>query len=105
VYLEIRGDRVQVHDADDCGSLDIRVAAAARSQLDRTLRDAELGRWAGGPDAELNVVGLRDAAGAAGVGADWGERWDSMLAYARAKGWLSADGSHLAAHLVDLRDG
>jgi hypothetical protein len=69
------------------------------------LRGAELGLWAGGPEAELDVAGLRAAAGATRVGADWPERWDSMIEYARSKGWLSADGSHLAAHLVDVNDG
>jgi hypothetical protein len=105
VYVEIRDDRALVRDGDNCGSLDVRVRADDRSRVGLALRKAELGRWSGGAEAELAVAGLRAAAAAAGVAPDWPGRWDSMIDYARANGWLTADGAYLRAHLIDLGDG
>jgi hypothetical protein len=102
MFVEIRGDHAEVCDPDNCRALDVRVGAGDRPHLDRTLRAAGLGGWAGGAEAELTVSGLHAAASAAGVGGDWQERWDAMLGYAATKGWLTAGGSGVLAHLVDL---
>ncbi len=34
------------------------------------------------------------------VGDDWAERFDGVVAYARTKGWLDEDGTHIKAHLA-----
>jgi hypothetical protein len=101
VYVEVRGAYAQVGDADNCQALDVRVVGGDRGQVDAALRAAGLGRWDGAAEAELSVSGLHDAAAVAGVGADWPERWAAMMRYAESKGWLTADGTHLRAHLVN----
>jgi hypothetical protein len=102
VYVEVRGERAEVRDANNCRELDVRVAAADRPHLDRALCAAGLGIWDGGAEAELTVAGLRGAASSGGIGPDWQQRWDAMVGYAASKGWLTADGSGVRAHLVDL---
>jgi hypothetical protein len=102
MYVEVRGTKVQVRDPDNCRALDVRVSAADRASLDTALRATSLGAWTGGPEADLNVAELRAAAARGPVGADWPQRWDAMLSYAAAKGWLTADGTHVRAHLVNL---
>ena len=52
-----------------------------------------------GDHAWLGVNALRQAAHATGVPADWDEKFDGMLAYARDKGWLSSSGTALRAHI------
>ena len=102
MYVEVRGDRADVLDADDCRALDVRVGRADRPHLDRALRAAGLGTWDGGAEAELTIAGLHAAASGGEVGNDWQQRWDDMVSYAAAKGWLTADGSGVRAHLVEL---
>jgi hypothetical protein len=102
VYVEVRGTHAQVGDPDNCQALDVRVAAADRSHLDAALRAAGLGRWDGGAEADLDVTGLRAHACRGPIGADWAQRWDGMVRYADSKGWLSADGEYLRAHLLDV---
>jgi hypothetical protein len=102
MYVEVRGDHAEIRDADNCRALDVRVGNGDRLHLDRALRAAGLGGWDGGEEAELTVSGLHAAASLGEVGTDWQERWDAMLGYAATKGWLTADGSGVRAHLVDL---
>jgi hypothetical protein len=102
MYVEVRGDRADVRDADNCRALDIRVRRADRPHVDQALRAAGLGSWDGGTEAELTVAGLHAAASGGQIGSDWQHRWDDMVAYAAAKGWLTADGSGVRAHLVEL---
>ncbi len=52
-----------------------------------------------GDHAWLGVAALRNAAHDQGVGEDWDERFDGMLAYAQTKGWLSSSGTALRAHI------
>jgi hypothetical protein len=50
-----------------------------------------------GDHAWLDASALR----AAGDGsADWSSGFDAMLAYAASKGWASADGTRVQAHIV-----
>jgi hypothetical protein len=101
VYIDIRGDQVEVCAADDCRSLDIRVPVDERERVDGALRAAQLGHWDGSAEAELSVAALKQAASRGPVGADWTQRWNAMIDYARSKGWLSADEARVQAHLVD----
>jgi hypothetical protein len=104
VYVTVTAAGVQIGAADDCTSLDVRTAPALRSSLDETLRQARLGHWDGGDEADLQVAELRRRAAAEGVPADWARRWDDMIAYATRRGWLSPDGTTVRAHITDLPD-
>jgi hypothetical protein len=98
----VSGGAATVGDPDDCTSLDVRVARAERGRLAASLVAARLGSWTGGPEAELDVAGLRAGAEGGPIGADWPARWAAMIGYAATMGWLSADGGHVRAHIVDI---
>jgi hypothetical protein len=102
VYVEVRGEQAEVRDPDNCHALDVRVSAGDRLGLDAVLRAAGLGGWDGGGEADLSTAGLRAAAASGPVGSDWPDRWQAMVRYADVNGWLSPDGAHLRAHLVDI---
>jgi hypothetical protein len=104
VYVALTAAGVRVGAADDCTSLDVRTAPDLRSSLDEALRQVRLGHWDGGDEADLQVAELRRRAVAEGVSAGWDERWDDMISYAGRNGWLSADGTTMRAHVVDLPD-
>jgi hypothetical protein len=101
VYVAVTGAGVRVGAADDCTSLDVRTAPDLRPSLDAALRQARLGQWDGGAEVDLQVVELRRRAVAEGVSAGWARRWDDMIGYAGRRGWLSADGTTVRAHVVD----
>jgi hypothetical protein len=104
VYVAVTVTGVRVGGADDCTSLDVRTAPDLRSSLDEALRQAKLGQWDGGDEADLQVAELRRRAVAESVSAGWARRWDDMISYAGRQGWLSADGATVRAHVVDLLD-
>jgi hypothetical protein len=100
VYVLVNGNSAAVHEADDCTSLDVRVTAAERDSLDATLRAARLGSWDGGAETDLDLVRLQDLARRAATLPDWSARWETMIGYATTKGWVSADGRTVRAHVV-----
>jgi hypothetical protein len=104
VYVTVTAAGVQIGAAADCTSLDVRVAPDRRSSLDEALRHADLGRWDGGDEADLDVAELRRRAVAERVPPGWTRRWDDMIAYAARRGWLSPDGTTVRAHVLDLPD-
>jgi hypothetical protein len=104
VYVAVTVAGVSVGAADDCTSLDVRTARDLRSSLDEALRQAKLGQWDGGDEADLQVAELRRRAVAEDVSAGWARRWDDMIGYAGRHGWLSANGATVRAHVVDLPD-
>jgi hypothetical protein len=104
VYVAVTAAGVQIGAADDCTSLDVRTATGLRSSLDEALRQADLGRWDGGDEADLDVAELRRRAVAEGVPPGWARRWDDMIAYAARRGWLSPDATTVRAHVTDLPD-
>jgi hypothetical protein len=104
VYVTVTAAGVQIGAADDCTSLDVRAAPGLRPSLNEALRQADLGRWDGGDEADLELAELRRRAVAAGVPPGWTRRWDDMIAYAARRGWLSPDGATVRAHVVDPPD-
>ena len=104
MYVAVTAAGIRLGDADDCTALDVRAAADVRPSLDEVLRRSRLGTWDGGAEAELHVAELRSRAAPGDVSPDWAQRWESMIAYAGRKGWLSDDGATVRAHIVDLPD-
>ncbi|MFD9893279.1 hypothetical protein ACFWY9_28365 [Amycolatopsis sp. NPDC059027] len=100
MFVHVGGDgAVRVEEGDDCTRLHVatELDSAATGQA---LRDAGFGGPADEPDsAWLSVESLRENASRGSVGADWPGRWDAMIAYAARKGWLTADGTKVAAHI------
>ena len=104
MYVAVTAAGVRVGAADDCTSLEVRAAPDLRSSLDDALRQARLGQWDGGDEADLQVAELRRRAVAGGVPAGWARRWDDMIGYAGRRGWLSADGTTVRAHVTGMPD-
>ena len=103
MYVAVTAAGVRIGAADDCASLDVRTVPNLRSSLDEALGHARLGQWDGGDEADLQVAELRRRAVADGVSAGWTQRW-GMISYAGRRGWLSADGATVRAHVVDRPD-
>jgi hypothetical protein len=104
MYLAVTATGVVVGDPDDCTSLDVRAPSAGRPRIDETLREARIGAWDGAGEADINVAELRHRASAEGVTPGWAERWTAMIDYAQRKGWLSADGTTVRAHVIFLEE-
>lgn len=84
-------------DVDDLNDLAVDVANVAPAELDLLLRRAHAGHLEG-DYAWLSIAWLRTAG--ARRDADWRGRFDAMIGYALARGWVSAEGEHVRAHLV-----
>lgn len=89
IVVEDRGDLTRLHvatrlDADAVNEVLVRLRAGCLTDDGSTL---------------LDLAFLRVHAEAGGVGDDWGERWQAMIDYAARKGWLSADGRLVRAHV------
>ena len=102
MYVDLRNGAAAVHDAADLKSLSVRTANPA----DLVPGIHGLGEPApDGGHVWLHIERLK-AAAAATVAADQRDEWaagfDSMIAYARAKGWASADGTSVRAHIETL---
>lgn len=99
MQVVITGGQARVENPDDCTSLS--VYAGLDADLAAALSGAGL---AAGVDrsGELDLVvsALRALAESGPVGPGWAQRWEAMLAYAQAKGWLSDDGTTVRAHVV-----
>ncbi len=88
---------VVVLDADDC----LRLSVLADDELDveAALRHTGLGTVDPAGQALLDVDRLHDLAAAEASADDWESSWQTMVAYAATKGWVSADGRSLTAHV------
>jgi hypothetical protein len=91
-------DRVEVEDPDDCSRLHV-AAHAVQGEVSAQLTTHGLGTVEPTGGALLDVAALRALAGRTASAADWPDRWDRMVAYAHRKGWTSADGRFLRAHV------
>jgi hypothetical protein len=100
VYVEVTSAGVEIGEPDDCTALDVRLSGAGTAVLETALPATGIGTWDGGEHVELDLAELRRRAGLGQVGADWPQRWDAMVGYAGRKGWLSADGRTVRAHVV-----
>ena len=106
--MEIRNGAASVHEAADLKSLSVRVHEGADVEHDlhvlHVLHDLhDLGVIAeGGAHAWLQIDVLKAAAATtvpAPDQAEWAKGFDGMIAYATSKGWTSADGRAVRAHI------
>lgn len=104
MYVSIAGDpgrpRVSVEEADDCTRLYVDVRGLDESAAGSALREAGLGSSGEPGHLWLDIAALRERARATTAAADWDDRFDAMLAFARSEGWTDETGQHVAAHIV-----
>jgi hypothetical protein len=98
VYVLVADGSADVHEADDCTSLEVRIAADEGAS--DALAASGLGRWDGGTEVDLAVGTLHALARATARAPGWEDRWAAMVAYAARSGWLSADKTTVRAHIV-----
>jgi len=104
VYFRITSTSVELVDPDDVTSFHaVHPAGLDRAELAEIVRKDDLGEVL--PDGGHLMVPLgtvrRMATGRVGPG--WESDFDSMIAYAARKGWLSDDGTRVRAHLEPER--
>ena len=88
--------RIELLAAADFTSLNVETPDSVRSSLDAALTAADWGyfdgshAWLSIPELQSQIIGTpsKDIAG----------DFDGMIGYARGKGWVSDDGSHVRAH-------
>ena len=90
---------VRVVDVDDLGRLHLALGEVTDEEASQVLQDAGLGRLEDADNAVLDTAALRAAAEAQAGGADWGERFDRMIAAAGQQGWATDDGAGLRVHV------
>jgi hypothetical protein len=90
---------------DDLTSLHLALGQVTDDEAAEVLERSGLGRLADADTAFLDVAALHAAAAPRATAADWQPQWDSMLATARSKGWLSEDGASLQVHVVSAASG
>ncbi len=93
MYFVIGEGAVALREPDDLTSLSVRAGGRPLAGL------GALGVPDGDDHAWLDLAKVRQLAEAAGVGPGWTDRWHRMIAYARAQGWISADGHRVRAHV------
>ncbi len=97
MYVVIGDGPAVVRDPDDLTSLSVHAGHRDPAEL-----GTDLGALGVPEDAEhvrLDLARLRHLAETAGIGPGWTDRWHRMIAYARAQGWISADGGSVRAHV------
>jgi hypothetical protein len=90
---------VQVVDVDDLTRLHLAVGALTDEEVDSALQGAGLGRLVDADNGLVVVAALRAAAEPKATAADWGERFDAMLADAETQGWTADGGASLRVHV------
>jgi len=103
LYFRISSRSVELVEPDDVTSFHaVRPAELGAAELDEVVRQAELGEVLAGDQLMVPLTTVRRMA-AGRVGSDWEQDFDSMIAYAERKGWLSEDGTRVRAHLETER--
>ncbi len=89
---------VSVVQAHDCTRLHIAVDGLDDAGAGAVLHQVDLGHPGESGHAWLEISALREWARASAA-AEWDDRFDAMLSYARSKGWTDESGRMLAAHI------
>ncbi len=99
VDLEAEPAEVTLAEPDDCSRFHVSVTGHGHAPaVDDALQSTGTGWLDGDGGAFVRVERVRDLA-AGNVDAGWPQRFDTMLDFARDKGWLSVDGEAIRAHL------
>jgi hypothetical protein len=99
MIITISPDRCAVVDADDCTRLHATAAGLDDADAGAALHRANLGGPGDPNHVWLSIDGLRATARTGASSPDWDERFDAMISFARARGWLDATEKQVAAHL------
>jgi hypothetical protein len=86
----------EVKDAQNLNQLHVEFRQVEDSQADDALTAAGLGTVEDGY-AWLDISALRSAGGGS---ADWNDRFEAMLRYARRNDWVDAEGTRVRAHII-----
>jgi hypothetical protein len=97
LIIDVEDGAITVREADDCRKL--HVAVAPQCDIDATLRATRVGRLGLDDKVLLDVEQLHVRAAAAATRPGWESDWAAMISYASAKGWVTADGRSLIAHI------
>ena len=99
--IQLNLSDVLVLEPDDCRELDVLAPAADRAEVARRLEQHDIGRWHDERTVALSLPRLFElASSSSGIGADWIERWHSMLEYALSRGWLDPEADEVLAHVA-----
>ena len=97
MIIVISRDGVSLDDADNCNAFHLEARGVDRAAVGAALAAVDVGR-VDGDDAYVEPAAVEQMAAAAGVGADWSDRYRAMLGYAASKGWLD-DAGAIQAHI------
>ncbi|NEK84227.1 hypothetical protein GCU60_00355 [Blastococcus saxobsidens] len=95
----------RVVDVDELNRLHLALGAVTDEEATEALERSGLGRLQDAETAFIDVAALRAAAEPQSSAPGWASRWDEMIAGARARGWLSADGASLQVHVESAASG
>ena len=98
MIVHLDAGAVVVGEPNDCTRLHVSTALDP-SAVDEALRCSDTGHLREDGTALLVLDTLRARARAAVESPDWDDRWQAMVGYAAAKGWLSPDRTHVEAHV------
>jgi hypothetical protein len=98
MFVSLNTHAVTVSDPGNLADLYV-LTVLPPAEIDAALRASGTGRLAENGSALLGVDALRSRARQGASEPDWDDRWDAMIGHARRKGWLSADGTMVEAHI------
>ena len=85
----------RVVDVDNLTALHLALGEVTDEEAAEVLERAGLGRFQDSDNAFLDVAALHAAAEPRATAPDWQRQWDALVATARSRGRLSADGASL----------
>ncbi|MEJ2889291.1 hypothetical protein [Actinomycetospora aeridis] len=97
MIVQLSAGSAHVAEPDDCTRLHVATSLPTDA-VDDALRASGIGRG----DAEgalLDLETLRSRARAGAQEPGWDEKWTTMIDYAGTKGWVTADGAAVRAHV------
>ncbi|NIY69441.1 hypothetical protein [Streptomyces malaysiensis] len=98
MIVRVTGTDVVIEGGDDLTRLHVATALAPDAAT-QVLCRARVGRLADDGTVLLDLEALRVRASEWDVPDGWGARWQAMIDFAGRKGWLSADGRSVQAHV------
>jgi hypothetical protein len=95
MIIVVTKDSVTMQDPTDFARFHVSAPGLDTATTHDLLAGAGVGRMTDGP-ALIEIAAIRRLAAG---DADWDRGFETMLTYARTKGWLSADSNALQAHV------